>query len=446
MKSPYAKLVATVAFLLVAMSLIAVTSYAWLTVSNNPVAEGIQITVGGGNTILLAPDMTVTGGDGTVYHYPGSFSDKLNLSGLLDLEELSGLIPVSTADGLHWYIPTYYTAEDEAVKNHIAPLGGLKDVTEFYADTALEYANVGKEEQSGQGSYLYVDFWVVSPGNRYDLRVSTADEDGVGSYVIGLQDAAANDGAGYQLADSACPAAESVRVGFLANQNTVEPATLAAYRESKAYSSQYDELRGIYQEKGQALSDFFYTLNSFSIYEPNGDSHSTLPELEGSYVITQPVGDDDGVRAVNIGEILSVQMKNTWKASAAEVFQAAVIQAESRGLAADAETVRDYFYHSYLEGQTSPYVNKGSFIANTASIYTGSSYQSGVGFSLSAAALSQLPQAGACSSNRIAVLEHNIPQRVRMFIWLEGQDIDCVDGVEADDFAMSIELAGSGRG
>ena len=39
-------------------------------------------------------------------------------------------------------------------------------------------------------------------------------------------------------------------------------------------------------------------------------------------------------------------------------------------------------------------------------------------------------------------LERNVPQRIRMFIWLEGQDVDCVDSVRSSNFAVNIELAG----
>ena len=45
----------------------------------------------------------------------------------------------------------------------------------------------------------------------------------------------------------------------------------------------------------------------------------------------------------------------------------------------------------------------------------------------------------------IVKLKRNTPQRVRMFIWLEGQDIDCRSSgtVRASELALKIELAGS---
>ena len=45
--------------------------------------------------------------------------------------------------------------------------------------------------------------------------------------------------------------------------------------------------------------------------------------------------------------------------------------------------------------------------------------------------------------NSLLTAEKNIPQRIRMFVWIEGQDVDCTEEAIALDFAMSVELAGS---
>jgi len=39
-------------------------------------------------------------------------------------------------------------------------------------------------------------------------------------------------------------------------------------------------------------------------------------------------------------------------------------------------------------------------------------------------------------------LERNVPQRIRMYIWLEGQDVDWDPSVAGNRFALSIEFAG----
>lgn len=65
-KKAYIKIACTAAALLCAMAMIVMSSYAWLTASTSPVAEGIQVAVGGGSTILLAPDVVNNEG----VHYP----------------------------------------------------------------------------------------------------------------------------------------------------------------------------------------------------------------------------------------------------------------------------------------------------------------------------------------------------------------------------------------
>ena len=56
--------------------------------------------------------------------------------------------------------------------------------------------------------------------------------------------------------------------------------------------------------------------------------------------------------------------------------------------------------------------------------------------------LQSLGTAGATSDVMIVELEKNVPQRIRMFIWLEGQDPDCIGFADSVPFAIGLELAG----
>ena len=106
MNKTLTKLIMAALALVLAVSVAVMATYAWTILSQNPGAEGIQINIGGGNTILIAPDITQTV-DGSVYHYPGTFSEKLNFSQLDSyryLQSLGGLSPVSTANGLDWFL------------------------------------------------------------------------------------------------------------------------------------------------------------------------------------------------------------------------------------------------------------------------------------------------------------------------------------------------------
>lgn len=428
-KKAYIKIACTAAALLCAMAMIVMSSYAWLTASTSPVAEGIQVAVGGGSTILLAPDVVNNEG----VHYPGAFGATLRLDDLLDADAHSGLTPVSTADGLNWYLPVYYTEDDPEVRAGTAKAGDLKPYDQFLCDETLTYANLAAgDEKAAEGSYLYVDFWVVSPGSRYELRVSTSnDASGAGSYVVDLPQVVETE-VGFAMQTPEYPASESLRVGFLVNQN-------AAAESADAYAAnrgdqRYTTLMGGYQEKGKPTSPL-YSYNTFHIYEPNGSSHSALEGVQ-DYIATYPLGrNDTSVTGIPVGSWLSVQMASQWEENKVnDLFTASVQQAGDTATAAD---VQAQLYKN-LAGR-SDYVNKGQFIQNTDKLYANLKED----HTVLQATLEQMAKAGANESNSIVTLERNVPQRIRMFIWLEGQDADCVSGASVSGFAMRIELAGS---
>lgn len=428
-KRAYIKIACTAAALLCAMAMIVMSSYAWLTASTSPVAEGIQVAVGGGSTILLAPDLV----NNERVHYPGAFGATLRLDDLLDADAHSGLTPVSTADGLNWYLPVYYTEDDPEVRAETAKAGDLKPYDQFLCDETLTYANLAAgDEKAAEGSYLYADFWVVSPGSRYELRVSTSnDASGAGSYVVDLPQVVETED-GFAMQTPEYPSSESLRVGFLVNQNAA--AESAAAYAADGGDQRYTTLMGGYQEKGKPTSPL-YSYNTFHIYEPNGSSHSALEGVQ-DYIATYPLGrNDTSVTGIPVGGRLSVQMASQWeKNKVNDLFTASVQQAGDTATAAD---VQARLYKN-LAGR-SDYVNKGQFIQNTDKLYANLEEDHTVSW----VTLGNMDKAGANESNSIVTLERNVPQRIRMFIWLEGQDADCVSGASVSGFAMRIELAGS---
>jgi hypothetical protein len=94
------------------------------------------------------------------------------------------------------------------------------------------------------------------------------------------------------------------------------------------------------------------------------------------------------------------------------------------------------FYNNYLQGQFSAYLQKGDFIKKTMELYR-------LGYVVDGETLNALDSAGATDDVYIIRLERNVPQRIRMFVWLEGQDVDCVNDVNTACFALGLELAGS---
>lgn len=415
MNKMVSKLIMALLALMLAVSVAVMSTYAWMVLSANPVAEGIQITIDGGNTILVAPDMTQTQ-DGAVYHYPGKFSEKLNFAnadGYDYLADLGGLVPVSTANGLDWF---------------------LSGTDGYVLDDALANANLESgASELRRGHYIYMDFWVVSPGLDYTLRVSS--ENGSGSFVIDLLSAQqAQSGYTLEVNDKGSAAA-SVRVGFLVDDTVITDHTMTYYQRSVSGSGMYTQLKGVFGTERENYS--------FYIYEPNGDYHPNAEAAEpGSYVITQPLGLVGGQGIpVNILGNVSVQLTNSWKQTQSgafeleERFQTAIIGRDMSGKSLD--QIESFFYSEYLQNQVSAYVEAANFVNSTELLYEAAS--SGV---VSPENLSALTADGATDDAYIIRLEKNVPQRIRMFLWIEGQDADCASSAYADSFALGLELAG----
>lgn len=432
MKKLYVKLTLAVAAFLAAAVMIVSVSYAWMTLSESPAANGLSVTIGGGNTILLAADLTATvkNADGTeqVVHYPAAFSSNLNFAAYDSygyLNELGGLSPVSTADGEYWILPTY------------SENGELAPIDSFTVDDTLAEAN------RSDGSYAYLDFWLVSPGSDYNVRVSMDSKLQQGSYLIELPSAEATDD-GYTLTQPQQVAAASARVGFLVNSDTSADGDLLAYSQSDGYEERYRTLLGVYRQPDEEVDPT--RTSDFTIYEPNATLHPNDAAEDGAYTVTHPLRYDPSDRHVEEAETvdnLAVQLASAWRTTddgtalrLEQIFQAAI--AGKNGLTA--QSAQEYFYCDYLQGQVEAYLSAGRFVRDTEAL--AASAEDGT---VSSERLQTLKTAGAADGAVIVKLKRNTPQRVRMFIWLEGQDIDCRSSgtVRASELALKIELAGS---
>ena len=450
MRKIYFKLIAVVTALLLSVSVVIMSSYAWLVLAGNPAVTGIQVAIGGGNTILTAPNVCVTAADGKIYNYPGHFSDKLNFGmnpGYEYLENLGNLTPVSTSNGVDWFIPTYYSGNDPEVQSGKIPSGMIKDVSQFLRDSELAYANLNPQEEAdlekiSKGSYVYLDFWVASPGGDYTVRVSTGEgtTDG-GSFVIDLMMPQKSDET-YVLTPSRGSAAAAVRIGFLANDLPLIDDTMLQYQKSRYFDDRFTSLRGIYNEP--ETGTYYREADRFTIYEPNGDYHPSDAEQDGSYLVTSPLGlTGDEIAEQDVRANLTVQRKSTWAVAENQMgtaieqqFQTALRSWPLEELTQD--KITELFYGKTLQGQFSPYVSKGSFLKRTSDLYAVA--RDG---EATAGELNSIEKAGATEDAYIIRLERNVPQRIRMFIWLEGQDMDCGDNVNSARFAVNVELAGS---
>lgn len=450
--------------LMVIMSLtVAVTStYAWLTMSSSPVLEGLRVTVGGDNTIKVAADISAKTEDGTTVHYPAAFTEHLNLSLYSQYEylgKLAGLSPVSTADGVNWFLPTYYKSSDLEVQNGNAAAGTIRPVQAFTREVDLASANqTGPLTDSRAGHYAYFDLWVMSPSGDCDLRVATGTDpdDDSGSYVIALPDLSKGADGSFALNENASSVAASARVGFLVNKTPLSgesgtTALLLAISENSNTGGSYNSLRGVYAEKGSSTQNFLGS-ERFVIYEPNADCHPGSA-LDGGYIATYPVGADENGKGKeqSVFTQLTVQKKSRWKTDGngksllagqleAALFQFKTQLGKEKMNALTAEQAAELFYAKYLQGQYSFLVQKGHFFPNSAALSTGIDPNTR---SIAGVELGTYKTAGATQDAVIVRLERNVPQRIRIFIWLEGQDADCTGAAENLRFAVNLQLAGA---
>lgn len=443
----YTKLLAAGMLLLTAVVMVVATSFAWMTLSSSPLLQGIQVTIGGSGTVLVAPDVAVVQ-NGETYHYPGTFSESMSFSDYEQyeyLQQVGGLVPVSTADGQYWYISAYYHQDDEEVQSGSALAGELRPTTEFLKDNLLTYANLTAEEleEEQRGNYVYLDFWVVAPIGGYKLRVSTSSES-AGSYVIDLMEPEQS-GDTYVMTQVGQQTAASMRVGFLVNPDVLRDESMQLYTQSEGYNSAYTKLQGHYWEEG-TWAEYGYGIR-FTIYEPNGDLHPTVVTdsqghavEDGQYALTEPLG--RGGVPTAIFDRLTVQLKNTWVMAGEEPYISQMFGTYLISKPLDqvtASSLKQEFYSRWLGYQLHTYIDKGGFVANTAGLYSAA----GDDHLVDASELAGLYQAGATDDVYITELEKGVPQRIRLFIWLEGQDVDCINAASTGSFAVSIELSGS---
>lgn len=442
------KLAAAAVVVVIALVLVIATSYAWFTASSAPTASGLRVNIGADNTISIAPDLTEEV-QGEVVHYPGAFSKALNLlqsPSYAYLQNLLELSLVSTADGIHWYFPAYYS-EDE---------GASATQKEFLLDDTLQYANLEQLPADGAvaGGYAMLDFWVVSP-MRCSLRVSVGQGDG-GSYLVELPGPIADGNGGYTLDMGNSLLSACARVGFLANTQTLTDASMQQYSRSSVYNNQYRSLRGIYQQKGQRWN---YYPADFTVYEPNANLHRAEGAYvqgsdglsyrlcaNGSYVRTMPIGNVAGkAQPTDILARTVVQTASGWTPAGDNGYTIEqIFQAYLRGVSSPVlELLGNGFYKEYLGYQCGTYLQKGQFIKSSANL--GRAANADTDGIVEQELFDALATAGATEDVVIVELEEDVPQRIRMFVWMEGQDVDCAGGLSAGSLLLNLELAGSSK-
>jgi len=430
--------------LAVALVLLATASFAWVTISTSPEVKGMDLALYTDRTLLLAP------GDGTGTA-PDSDEFKQYISLSSAFKGMASLRPVSTADGINWFLPAYDTES-----------GDLGQIEDFILDDTLQYANVSVLDAGGdpltgealleaqsRGYYVYTDFWMKTEEDGAKVRLSiphtyadttarhsgTGEEPGLnteeiqkavyGTYVLGEPELDESDVTKLKARNEEPETA--LRVGFLIYQDT---ETLKPVTEGIGAN-------GVPEEDVQL---------PFMIYEPNADKRAagTAQELlipdkegnttairddyvagssftqleEGKYYATQPIAKDEdgGITLQTVSaENMIVQMASAWDT-------ASVIK-----------TMNGQWGNTVKKPNSNDVETFGEFIDMDG-------YDADVNTPILLSSVAE--ETGNAGSNIIVELDKETPIRVRLFVWLEGQDVDCWNDIAAGTFRINLELAG----
>ena len=320
--------------------------------------------------------------DGEGKPAPGDWGDYVQLDG----SGLGVLSPVSTVDGVHWVLPEYQQ------------LTGVSAMTgSFTVETNLAHAN--QSTANREGGYVYLDFWVKSP-EACKLRVSTeflSDPSSPGQkYLAGCFAVAAPEvgmsGSQLILSDPDCAALACVRVGFL---------------------TEGDE-----------------GTTRFAIYEPNADYHPGDPS-DHSYHITQPL--DANAQPADVSDRVSVQLHSSWRTE--KRMQDFISYMTTHNITT--VDAAQQFMTGYCLTYMPDWLIAGHFFASTEDLYQ--SVADGADWNT-------LDLAGATEDVWICSLAPDTPKRIRLFIWLEGADDDCVFSPADAELLIRLELAGDTTG
>ena len=497
--------------LLMAFVMLVTASLAWFTISTAPEISGIRVGIYGSRTLLLSSDNT-------------EYVQYLDLSP--KFVNLAPLHPVSTVDGLNWFIPTYdsYTGE-------------LKDPKDFILDDSLEYANVFippivSDEDDGEtdivddlgdgetdivddlgdggidivddlehkGYYVYADFWMMTEEDGCNVRITIPHYDEFdtnegsdfmtafgrnkdaaeevaqgwyGSYVLN---------SGFKLSEEgevileSREAETSMRVGFLLNPSMLDPNNADDISNADAITA-INETR---EEDEEPLDPTQYdgVQNNFYIYEPNADIRSADNKplgtenksevdyvlgyqfnlenyADGKYFVTQPIAKKEYTRPKTdpeTGEILidpetgETLTETYFGGKVADITSYAktylIIQKASQWNMDKVE--------AKLSGEDGEILNSndvqypmGGFL-NTTNVY-GALDNDTDGENINntgrIAAVDDM-STDIAGSSIIVTLKKDTPIKVRLFIWIEGQDVDCWNDIAAGKFVVNLELAG----
>ena len=156
---------------------------------------------------------------------------------------------------------------------------------------------------------------------------------------------------------------------------------------------------------------------------------------------TMPIGNVNGMPApVDVLSRTTVQRSVDWrKATDTEYQIEQMFQAYLCGASVqDTDEMTAAFYRKYLGYQCGNLLNKSSFFKKSEDLVRAVD-QNGI---IDGSVLNGLSDDTVTDDIVIVQLEKNVPQRIRMFVWVEGKDPDCTNVKAGGGLLVNLELAG----
>lgn len=385
------KLITAGLYLILAVIMLVGASAAWFTISTKPEIGSIQVQLYTDQALLVSDSSD------------GDYHQMLNLGETF--QRFVELRPVSTIDGVNWFLPAYESA------------GPLKAPSEFILDDSLAHSNILNCAFDGtpldgaalmaareQGYYVWAEFWLKTEEDLCDVRLSvpgTAEldqwEKDQGTYGTFALANYKLDGQNLALLDTQAQAA--LRVGFLVGIGTGSQRFVIYEPNADQRSS-----------SGKPETTDANTTDRYVIgFDKCGSNYS-----EGFYIPTQPIKKNEA----GVGEIANIDSANL------------IIQQKSTW---DTDALQETLLDGRIPG-SNDIDSMGRFVASNTVLMNGLDEDTNM------AAIGENTSI-ACEPVILRLTKDN-PQRIRMFVWIEGQDVDCWNDIAAGSLVINLEFAG----
>lgn len=404
MKQLKFKIVMSVAGILLGITMIASASYAWLTVSVTPEIQRLVITVTpSGKEVPF--EFSINYDDVGFNEEAATWTTELHLNE----QDQNGkpkkytLQPISTIDGTHWYLPKY--SADGNVKGFWqlpndrmsawANKPNTKDNYLYYVDVYVRTRNKDKAQEmiisnpiinnlsAGEHHFASYVLWDPEWVENADGTTTIKDNDAMASVRVGFQ---------YTTLDTDGKTEKSTGPFFIYEPNAdMRSQDFMAFLNGQAGASQMQDQIYVYngtEKEADIVKE----------YQDNYKEGEYYPTYVPKYDSTAP----EKYKLVNVntelGNRLVAQEKSSWDTS------------------------------KLVQGQTP----------------TSDAIKTGTIGELCIVEGGELKPTATTSRKELTTVTHGTIQKMRLFIWIEGQDIDCWNQVADGNLYVNLEFMGRG--